>query len=225
MIAFTLPLPLQGSQLLARTARPSVCHRNPPARHVRQSIAQVRQIPLATASEGWATSRLTINTAPIDPAKTKTAEGDVLPGVHFETAPPMTISDLLGLIRQDTPDAWVNDIVRAFLGWRYEQETESWDSSRVPALWTQAYPDSPPNFIGKVDDYSPAIDRPVRLAVTRLARSVPQSYKSNLKPLLTPHGFKGWKIADLTPNRTRRATIVNWIIYWYAVHYPQFKWS
>lgn len=226
MFAFTQSLPLQVRKPTGQGVRPSLCHRSVPVRHARlHSIARTRQMAQASASEGWATTRLMISTLPIDASKTKTSEGENLPGVHFESPPLMTIPDLLALIKQDTPDAWVNEIVRTFLGWRYEQETDSWDSSRVPEMWTQAYPDNPPDFIGKIDDYSPAIDRPIKLAVQRLARSVPPSYKSTLKPILKPHGFKGWKIEDLTPNRTRRATVVNWILYWYSVHYPHFQWS
>lgn len=51
------------------------------------------------------------------------------------------------------------------------------------------------------------VDAPVKKANTQLVRSVPKMYKQSLKELLAPYGFKGFKIAELTPNRTRRAQV------------------
>lgn len=47
----------------------------------------------------------------------------------------------------------------------------------------------------------------MKKANTQLVRSVPKMYKQSLKELLAPYGFKGFKIAELTPNRTRRAQV------------------
>jgi hypothetical protein len=58
------------------------------------------------------------------------------------------------------------------------------------------------------------VDAPVKKANTNLVRSVPKSYKQSLKELLAPFGFKGFKIAELTPNRTRRAQVCNWLLYY-----------
>jgi len=44
-----------------------------------------------------------------------------------------------------------------------------------------------------------------------LTRSIPKEYKQGLKNFLY---FKGYKINELYPRRTRRATAVNWLIYW-----------
>jgi len=44
-----------------------------------------------------------------------------------------------------------------------------------------------------------------------LTRSIPKEYKQGLKNFLN---FKGYKINELYPRRTRRATAVNWLIYW-----------
>jgi len=54
------------------------------------------------------------------------------------------------------------------------------------------------------------VDAPVKRANTQLVRSVPKMYKQSLKELLAPYGFKGFKIAELTPNRTRRAQVGGW---------------
>jgi len=58
------------------------------------------------------------------------------------------------------------------------------------------------------------VDAPVKRANTALVRSVPKMYKQSLKELLAPYGFKGFKIAELTPNRTRRAQVCNWLLYY-----------
>ena len=44
-----------------------------------------------------------------------------------------------------------------------------------------------------------------------MTRSIPKDYKQGLKNFLN---FKGYKINELYPRRTRRATAVNWLIYW-----------
>lgn len=54
----------------------------------------------------------------------------------------------------------------------------------------------------------------MKRANTALVRSVPKMYKQSLKELLAPYGFKGFKIAELTPNRTRRAQVCNWLLYY-----------
>lgn len=99
-----------------------------------------------------------------------------------------------------------------------------WDSSHVQKMWLQVYPDGPPDFLGDPNDFSRERDEPSMRATQRLSRSVPKPYKQMLKPLLGPHGFKGFRISELTPNKTRRAQAVNWILYWYHVHYPDYEW-
>ena len=44
-----------------------------------------------------------------------------------------------------------------------------------------------------------------------MTRSIPRDHKQGLKKILN---FKGYKINELYPRRTRRATAVNWLIYW-----------
>ena len=50
-----------------------------------------------------------------------------------------------------------------------------------------------------------------RAASIHLTRSIPKDHKQGLKKILN---FKGYKINELYPRRTRRATAVNWLIYW-----------
>ena len=44
-----------------------------------------------------------------------------------------------------------------------------------------------------------------------MTRSIPKDHKQGLKKILN---FKGYKINELYPRRTRRATAVNWLIHW-----------
>lgn len=99
------------------------------------------------------------------------------------------------------------------------------DDRYVRADWRKVYADGPPDFIGKNNNYEPEFDRPVKLAVQRLARSTKLEHKQLLKEVLGPYGFKGWKISQLTPNLTRRAAAVNWILHWYRSHYPEYEWK
>lgn len=147
-----------------------------------------------------------------------------LPGVHFSCAPSITGDDLLALVRQDAPDFWVNEMARSLLGW-FETADGGWDASHVTAPWADDYPDGPPDFIGSAHDFSPETDRPVKKAVQKLTRSIPAPYKQIMRDVLGPLGFPGWTIRDLTPNRTRRSTVANFIIYWYKVHYPEYMFS
>ncbi len=52
-----------------------------------------------------------------------------------------------------------------------------------------------------------------RRASVHLTRSIPQQYKQLLKEQLN---FKGYKIGQLFPRRTRRATVVCWLLAWAA---------
>jgi hypothetical protein len=46
-----------------------------------------------------------------------------------------------------------------------------------------------------------------------LVRSIPMEHKQQLKRHLLPLGFKGYQLAGLTPNKTRRAQCANWLFY------------
>ena len=74
-----------------------------------------------------------------------------------------------------------------------------WISSEyTPPYWSEKY-NNAPEIISE------------RAASIHLTRSIPKSHKQNLKKILD---FKGYKINELYPRRTRRATAVNWLIFW-----------
>eukprot|EP01035_Chromulina_nebulosa_P018345 gene18345-24037_t len=46
-----------------------------------------------------------------------------------------------------------------------------------------------------------------------LMRSIPRDFKGGIRNLINV-GFKGFLLKELTPNKTRRAQLVNWLIYY-----------
>lgn len=179
-------------------------------------VAPVHISLKASVARGWARTR--------DMKLVRNAfQSEHLPGVRFETPPHLTAHDLLSMAKGESPDAWINEVLRALLGWTVDDDGE-WDATFVAQEWAEAYPDGPPDFIGSAADYSPATDRPIKKAVQKLTRSIPREHKQILRDVLGPLGFPGWKIDQLTPNRTRRATAVNWILYYYHVHWPDYEW-
>jgi hypothetical protein len=66
----------------------------------------------------------------------------------------------------------------------------------TPAAWAEAFPRAPEVIA----------ERPASVALTR---SVPATHKQLLKERL---GFGGYRVGELFPRRTRRATAVNWLL-------------
>jgi hypothetical protein len=66
----------------------------------------------------------------------------------------------------------------------------------TPPAWCEAFPEAPELIAS-------------RPASVRLTRSIPAEHKQLLKQQL---GFAGYRIGELYPRRTRRATIVNWLL-------------
>lgn len=109
--------------------------------------------------------------------------------------PPLTTETLWAIIHGDIPDDTVNQLVWERLGYRKDPDG-AWDVSAVEPDWVEAYPE-PPNFIES------------RPATVKLTRSIPKENKQLLKEQL---GFEGYKVGELTPTKTRRATAVNWLL-------------
>lgn len=114
---------------------------------------------------------------------------------------PLLTSDTIWAILQDElDDATVNRLVWHYLG--YRQAGSSWDASGVAPDWREAYPE-PPDFIDS------------RPATVKLTRSIPADNKQLLKEQL---GFQGYKVGELVPRKTRRATIANWLLSYMQQH-------
>jgi len=109
---------------------------------------------------------------------------------------PLTTETIWAIINDTIDDATVNRLVWESLGYRYDEAKGKWDATNTAPEWRDNYPE-PPNFIDS------------RPATIQLTRSIPAANKQLLKERL---GFKGYKLNELNPRRTRRATAANWLL-------------
>ena len=109
-------------------------------------------------------------------------------------------NELLILILEDkVSDVFVCELVWERLFYKKELPMNSWfPSALTPTYWSDKFVEAP-QIISE------------RIASVHLTRSIPRDHKQGLKNFLN---FKGYKINELYPRRTRRATAVNWLIYW-----------
>ena len=107
---------------------------------------------------------------------------------------------LLFLVLEDkVSDVFVCELVWERLFYTKEINENDWVSSELtPPYWAEKFEEAP-QIISE------------RIASIHLTRSIPKNHKQGLKKSLN---FKGYKINELYPRRTRRATAVNWLIYW-----------
>ncbi|MBL1173837.1 DUF1823 family protein [Pantanalinema sp. GBBB05] len=110
--------------------------------------------------------------------------------------PTLNTDTIWAIIRDTIDDQTANALVWQGLGYRYDAAKGEWDHSSVAPEWRESYPE-PPNFIES------------RPATVKLTRSIPAENKQLLKEKL---GFEGYKINELIPRKTRRATIANWLL-------------
>lgn len=118
--------------------------------------------------------------------------------------PPLTAETLWAIIRGEIPDETVNALLWQCLGYR-QDDSGRWDNSKVAPEWSSTYPE-PPDFIGS------------RPATVKLTRSIPPEHKQLLKEQL---GFEGYKVHELNPTLTRRATAVNWLLSYMSLNPPR----
>lgn len=123
----------------------------------------------------------------------------------------LTNENMLKIVEDECSDLEVNTLVWRALGYKFQNGT--WDNTQVFPKWREKFP-SPPDLIGMQRIFSKAIDEPCMRANQQLVRSIPQEHKQQLRKHLRPMGFMGFKIAELTPNKTRRAQCVNWLLYY-----------
>jgi len=108
--------------------------------------------------------------------------------------------ELLLLVLEDkVSDVFVCELVWERLFYKRELPKNAWlPSPFTPTYWSEKFQEAP-QIISE------------RKASVHLTRSIPKDHKQGLKNFLN---FKGYKINELYPRRTRRATAVNWLIYW-----------
>ena len=109
--------------------------------------------------------------------------------------------DLLVQILEDRcSDRFVCERIWERLGYR-EVAAGAWGAGpETPAEWSEVFSEAPQLIA----------ERP---ASVRLTRSIAKPHKQLLKQQM---GFSGYRIGELYPRRTRRATAVNWLLSWLA---------
>ena len=110
--------------------------------------------------------------------------------------PPLNTDTIWAILKEEIEDATVNQLVWHYLGYRYDESTQSWDTSNLAEDWQEKYP-QPPDFIEN------------RPPTVKLTRSIPKENKQLLKEKL---GFQGYKLGEFGPRQTRRATAANWLL-------------
>jgi len=116
---------------------------------------------------------------------------------------PLSRALLEAVLQDRTSDRFVCELVWRRLGYRPAGEapeggtTPPWQAGPdTPSPWAEAFPEAPEVIS----------ERPASVALTR---SVPAVHKQLLKQQLR---FAGYRIGELYPRRTRRATAVNWLL-------------
>ena len=112
---------------------------------------------------------------------------------------PLSKKLLFSILDDQVSDVFVCELIWERLFYIRKTSIKNWISSEQTALyWSEKY-NKAPQIISE------------RPASIHLTRSIPKDHKQDLKKILD---FKGYKINELYPRRTRRATAVNWLIFW-----------
>jgi Domain of unknown function (DUF1823) len=127
------------------------------------------------------------------------------------TAEELSNENILRIVRSECSDLEVNTLLWKCLGYRFVDG--DWTSAECFPKWSERFP-SPPDLIGMQRIYEREVDQPSLRSNQALVRSVPVEFKQSLKTHLKPLGFSGFKYAELTPNKTRRAQCANWLLYY-----------
>lgn len=122
--------------------------------------------------------------------------------MFMSNLPPLNTDTIWAILNESIDDATVNQLVWYYLGYRYDETTQTWNHSKVIADWSEKYPE-PPDLIAN------------RPPTVKLTRSIPQENKQLLKEKL---GFKGYKLGEFSPRQTRRATAANWLLSYLETH-------
>ena len=112
---------------------------------------------------------------------------------------PLSRELLMQILEDRCSDQFVCERIWERLG--YLPTAEQWAAGpATPAPWAEAFPQAPQVIA----------ERP---ASVRLTRSIAKEHKQLLKQQLQ---FAGYRIGELYPRRTRRATAVSWLLAWLA---------
>ena len=121
---------------------------------------------------------------------------------------PLSKKLLFSILDDQVSDVFVCELIWERLFYVRKTSIKNWISSEyTPPYWSEKY-NKAPEIISE------------RAASIHLTRSIPKTHKQNLKNILD---FKGYKINELYPRRTRRATAANWLIFWAIESESTFK--
>ncbi|MEB3199873.1 MAG: DUF1823 family protein [Synechococcaceae cyanobacterium] len=109
---------------------------------------------------------------------------------------PLSRALLEAVLADRTSDRFVCELIWPRLGYAPDGEGRWAAGPAAQASWREAFP-LEPQFIA---------ERPPSVALTR---AIVREHKQLLKQQL---GFAGYRIGELYPRRTRRATAVNWLL-------------
>jgi len=109
---------------------------------------------------------------------------------------PLSRALLEAVLADRTSDRFVCELIWPRLGYAPDAAGRWGAGPSTAAAWREAFP-LEPQFIA---------ERPASVALTR---SIAKPHKQLLKQQL---GFGGYRIGELYPRRTRRATAVNWLL-------------
>ena len=110
--------------------------------------------------------------------------------------PALTTETIWAIVNDELDDDQTHRLVWHYLGYRWDDASRSWDASGTPEDWSEVYP-VPPEFVES------------RPATVKLTRSIPKEQKQLLKEKLK---FEGYKVGQLVPRLTRRATMASWLL-------------
>ena len=113
---------------------------------------------------------------------------------------PLSRKLLNEIIADRITDRFVSNLIWERLDYRkkYDNEDILYAGKCTPIYWSEKFMHAPEIIVK-------------RSASVHLTRSIPKEYKQALKKYLN---FGGYRIGELYPRRTRRATAVNWLISW-----------
>ena len=120
---------------------------------------------------------------------------------HFivsRTGPPtpeeLSNEQMLKIVKIECNDLEVNTLVWKCMGYRFNEETESWDSEGVFPNWREKYPTTP-DLIGMQRVYEREVDQISLRSNQALVRSIPADNKQSLKKELIPLGWTGYQVS------------------------------
>ncbi len=113
---------------------------------------------------------------------------------------PLSRTLLIEVLADHTTDRFITILIWERLSYKkLDNSSNSWiATAETPSYWLDNFPEAP-EIISE------------RRASVHLTRSIPKEYKQSLKAILN---FQGYRIGQLYPRRTRRATAVNWLLSW-----------